>query len=381
VHFATKEVDFEARAVVRSRPVPGQAHWPTRRLFAAAAFVFAVLAIPALGVADSGRSIPSLQGQAAALAAKTRSATLGLYALDHQLATAEARLQSLRDEAVALRARRGSLARRLTIARRSATIAQQRLGIHVRALYERGDVSTLEVVFGARTLDDALSSIDDLHRMARQDADVLGEVQATRAQLTRAAARLGEQAAALAAATHDAAATAASLTRSRADRNSYIASLTRQRKLTLIQIAAVVARAQAAEARGAALMRAAQVKAAARSAARAAIAADPTTGGGQQLPPPTPPVVVTPGERLLTVTATGYAIHGRTATGIATGWGVAAVDPSMIPLGTHMTVPGYGDAVAADIGSGIVGASIDLWFPSVAQANAWGRRTVTIVLH
>ena len=46
-----------------------------------------------------------------------------------------------------------------------------------------------------------------------------------------------------------------------------------------------------------------------------------------------------------------------------------------------MTVPGYGDAVAADIGSGIVGASIDLWFPTVAQANAWGRRTVTIVLH
>jgi cystine transport system substrate-binding protein len=50
-------------------------------------------------------------------------------------------------------------------------------------------------------------------------------------------------------------------------------------------------------------------------------------------------------------------------------------------LGTHMTVPGYGDAVAADIGSGIVGDSIDLWFPTVAQANAWGRRTVTIVLH
>ena len=85
--------------------------------------------------------------------------------------------------------------------------------------------------------------------------------------------------------------------------------------------------------------------------------------------------------QVLTVTATGYAIRGRTATGLPTGWGVAAVDPTLIPLGTHMTVPGYGDAVAADIGSGIVGAEIDLWFPSVAQANAWGRRTVTIVLH
>ena len=53
----------------------------------------------------------------------------------------------------------------------------------------------------------------------------------------------------------------------------------------------------------------------------------------------------------------------------------------MIPLGTHMTIPGYGEAVAADTGGSVVGATIDLWFPSTAQANAWGRRTVTIILH
>ena len=41
---------------------------------------------------------------------------------------------------------------------------------------------------------------------------------------------------------------------------------------------------------------------------------------------------------------------------------------------------GEGEAVAADTGGAVRGASIDLWFPSVAQANAWGRRTVTIVL-
>jgi 3D (Asp-Asp-Asp) domain-containing protein len=46
-----------------------------------------------------------------------------------------------------------------------------------------------------------------------------------------------------------------------------------------------------------------------------------------------------------------------------------------------MTVPGYGEAVAADTGSGIGGATIDLWFPSTAKALAWGRRSVTITLH
>jgi 3D (Asp-Asp-Asp) domain-containing protein len=85
--------------------------------------------------------------------------------------------------------------------------------------------------------------------------------------------------------------------------------------------------------------------------------------------------------RTLTVTATGYALPGTTATGIPVGWGVAAVDPSVIPLGTHFTVPGYGEAVAADIGSAVQGATIDLWFPSVGQAQAWGRRTVTVTLH
>jgi 3D (Asp-Asp-Asp) domain-containing protein len=81
------------------------------------------------------------------------------------------------------------------------------------------------------------------------------------------------------------------------------------------------------------------------------------------------------------VSATGYSLGGSTATGLPVGWGVAAVDPSVIPLGTHMTVPGYGEAIAADTGGAIVGATIDLWFPTTAQAMAWGRRIVTISLH
>ena len=45
-----------------------------------------------------------------------------------------------------------------------------------------------------------------------------------------------------------------------------------------------------------------------------------------------------------------------------------------------MTVPGYGEAVAADTGG--ARATIDLWLPTdFAQANAWGRRTVTLVVH
>ena len=84
--------------------------------------------------------------------------------------------------------------------------------------------------------------------------------------------------------------------------------------------------------------------------------------------------------RTLTVVAVAYALPGHTATGLPVGRGVVAVDPCVIPLGTHMYVPGYGEAVAADTGTAVIGAIIDLWFPTLAQAQAWGRRTVTITL-
>ena len=50
-------------------------------------------------------------------------------------------------------------------------------------------------------------------------------------------------------------------------------------------------------------------------------------------------------------------------------------------MGTHIWVPGYGEAVAADVGSAIIGDRVDLWFPTLAQAQAWGLRTLTIALH
>jgi len=85
------------------------------------------------------------------------------------------------------------------------------------------------------------------------------------------------------------------------------------------------------------------------------------------------------GARTIAVVATGYSLSGHTSTGVPVGWGVVAVDPGVIPLGTGLTIPGYGEGVAAD--TGVSGAAIDLWFPTPAQAHAWGRRAVTITLH
>ena len=94
-----------------------------------------------------------------------------------------------------------------------------------------------------------------------------------------------------------------------------------------------------------------------------------------------PLVLEAAGPRALTVSATGYALGGRTATGVPTGPGVVAVDPAVIPLGSRITIPGYGSGIAADTGGAVVGNVIDVWFPTLEEAHAWGRRTVTITVH
>jgi 3D (Asp-Asp-Asp) domain-containing protein len=86
------------------------------------------------------------------------------------------------------------------------------------------------------------------------------------------------------------------------------------------------------------------------------------------------------GSRTISVTAIAYTLPGTTATGLPVGRGVVAVDPSVIPLGTRLSVPGYGDAVAADTGGAIVGNTIDVWFPTAAEAAAWGRRSITVTI-
>lgn len=57
---------------------------------------------------------------------------------------------------------------------------------------------------------------------------------------------------------------------------------------------------------------------------------------------------------------------------------VIAVDPSVIPLGSIVKVEGYGTAIAADIGGGINGSSIDVFIPSQSDALKWGRKSVRV---
>ena len=67
-----------------------------------------------------------------------------------------------------------------------------------------------------------------------------------------------------------------------------------------------------------------------------------------------------------------------TAMGIPATYGIVAVDPAIIPLGTRVYIPGYGEALAADTGGAIYGYKIDLCMEDYYQAMDFGRRTVTV---
>jgi 3D (Asp-Asp-Asp) domain-containing protein len=341
-----------------------------------AAFVLLAVSAAAAGPVDK---TASLRSQANTLDARAHHALLDLYALDTRYRTAQAALASLQSRATQLQRQQHELTRQISATRQTLATSQGRLAAHLRQLYESGDVSTLAIVLGAQSLDDAVTQLDDLSRVADQSRQVVEVTSAAQTRLARARSTLAARRAQLAAALASARRTANDLAAARSSRLAFIARLRSEQQLKAQQIASLQVAAQRVEVKSAALQAAAETAASTPSPVSLADPGSTTTAPAP--PPAAAPAAQSSGGRTMTVSSTGYALPGRTATGIPVGWGVVAVDPSVIRLGTRMTIPGYGEGVAADTGSAVRGATIDLWFPTLAQALAWGRRTVTITIH
>jgi 3D (Asp-Asp-Asp) domain-containing protein len=67
-----------------------------------------------------------------------------------------------------------------------------------------------------------------------------------------------------------------------------------------------------------------------------------------------------------------------TKMGVPAKFGVVAVDPRVIPLGSYLFVEGYGFAYACDIGGAIKGNKIDVCIENLAKVRQWGRRKVRV---
>ena len=304
----------------------------------------AALAAPGAGARGGGGRADSTTQP---LDSRVHQALLSLYALDSQLQTWRARLGSLESEAAALRARRATLKSELRAAQDSLKTSQHRLALELRVVYQQGNVYPVAVVLGARSLSKGLSQLDDLSRVASQSGQIVAATSAAHVRLLRSQRQLMAEERRLARSLAAARQAEARVAAAAASRTAYVSSLRAQERLRAEQVRSVEAQAQTAQQKS------------------------------QQLAPVTSP---SKGKRQLTVSATCYDLPGRTATGMPVGQGVVAVDPSVIPLGTRMYVPGYGHGVAADVGGGIQGDIIDLWM-TPSQCAAWGRRTVTITIY
>ena len=322
-------------------------------LFVAALFAALIgLQLPAASGAESPSGLrgqaDSLRAENGSLSAQERAAWLSLVSLDTRLEQSRAALTRLTARTARIQGELEEAKLRLGIARRAVRISEQRLAQRVRALYEHGETDPLAVVLGSSSLGEAIEGLESLDRVAGQDRDYVLQAKRARAGLVSLTRVLAQREAEARQAQEAAAATAAALEHARAERAAAIAQLQAERR-------ANAARASSLDA---------EARTLAASTPRPSLPASPAVGG-----------------KSLTVSATGYALSGVTASGVPVGWGVVAVDPGVIPLGTRMTIPGYGEGVAADTGGAIVGARIDLWFPTRAEALAWGTRTVTITLH
>ncbi|GEK89300.1 3D (Asp-Asp-Asp) domain-containing protein [Alkalibacterium putridalgicola] len=87
----------------------------------------------------------------------------------------------------------------------------------------------------------------------------------------------------------------------------------------------------------------------------------------------------------MSVEATAYSRHepgltNFTFTGIdlRENTRVIAVDPDVIPLGTEVFIPGYGEYIAGDTGGAINGEIIDLHMEDLEEMRQFGRRQIDI---
>lgn len=79
--------------------------------------------------------------------------------------------------------------------------------------------------------------------------------------------------------------------------------------------------------------------------------------------------------------ATAYCLKGRTALGGGVRRGIVAADPRVLPLGTRINISAgsySGTYTVADTGGAVRGRILDIWVPSCAEANRFGRRSVKV---
>ena len=369
--------------------------------------------LPATGPAQ-GPGVTGLKEKGAELERRSQEVLLDLFALGSRLDRARGELARLDAQAAALARRQESARREYRAALETQSKAQLQLGGQLRLLYEQDQPDPIAVILGAASFNEAIEDLDNIKRIAHATDSVLDQAKRAKQRVSRQKAQLAAQVARTKAARDRVAAGAAELERASSERSAYLSQLRQEQALNNAQLADLQARAAAAQQRAQQVT--AQVQQHQQPAQADSSSSSTSTSASSTSAPSAPaapeqtttfetPSTAAPGEPppaavesvsqssstgstasspgppksggTMSVLVTGYCLTGKTATGLPVGPGIVAVDPSVIPLGTRMTIPGYGEGVAADVGGGVNGAHIDVWVASCSDAASF-TQTVTI---
>ena len=164
--------------VPRKGRVTGTATSISLRILAAAALIGA-LVLTATVSAGASPSLDDKRRQAEAILAEVR-------VLDDEVGDAAERYNGASYELQQLTAELREAREDLVLARQLQGVSRERIAVRLRDLYIAGDsVTTLEVIFGADSLDDVLNRIDLAERVASQDARITRDATALRKRVTR----------------------------------------------------------------------------------------------------------------------------------------------------------------------------------------------------
>jgi 3D (Asp-Asp-Asp) domain-containing protein len=305
-------------------------------------------------------ALPALQARPVSAAAgpRERAALVQLFATDAALARAQQGEQAARERLARVRADLRDLRVRLAAARANVRASQRALALRLNEIYRARPLDALAVLLEARSWSDVSAGLDLLDRLSQSDSSLVQSARRWHAALLGRSRTLNAAEASARAEQGAWQARVAALQQADSAHRALLARLRQQRVRAVTVLAATAHRDV--------------------QRARRVVRPQPHGGGSTSAPlPPAPKAPSLAAGTTLSVSSTAYSLPGRTASGLPVGPGICATDPRVIPLGTRFDVPGYGPCVAADTGSAVIGATIDIWMPN-ERASVYGTQTITI---
>lgn len=254
---------------------------------------------------------------------------------------------------------------------RHLKIQNDLMNTRLRAMYMSSGTSYLEVVINSKNIGDFLSRVDTISKLMQYDQKLIYNIEQQKLSTNKQTELLNNENNKLNSLKASNEATLTKMSKDINDQKTLLSKATDQEKTLTAQ--------QKAE------------EAAAERARQIAVAASKTANSnnsGTSHPVSSPGTGAPPAgsySAVLNLDATAYSGTGYTSLGTMTtrnpsGYSTIAVDPRVITPGTKVYVTGYGYASADDTGANIQGNIIDVYFPTDAEAQSWGRRSVQVYI-